>query len=296
MASASQQERARAFHRLHEGDGLLVLPNAWDAGSARLFELAGFEAIGTLERGCRSAAAGPHGGPPGRDGALVGRIAAPVQVRSAPTSRRRRGIPRRVGETAAAAIQAGVIGINLEDAAAGEERALVDLAEQCARIEAARAAAEDAAVELFVNARTDVFWLGLEGEELLETAIDRLRAFADAGADGAFVPRLVESDQIRRVADAVPVPLNVLAAPGMPAPDELLRLGARRLSVGSGPARAAMALTRRIADELHTRGSPSLWGSRRSGISRPTNCSPRRTRWTWRLDFRTRCRRRPGPS
>ena len=159
-----------------------------------------------------------------------------------------------VGETVAAAIEAGAIGINLEDAAAGEERALVDLAEQCARIEAARAAAEDAGVELFVNARTDVFWLGLEGEELLETAIDRLRAFVDAGADGAFVPRLVEADQIRQVAEAVPAPLNVLAAPGMPAPDELARLGARRLSVGSGPARSAMALTRRIADELHREG------------------------------------------
>ena len=128
------------------------------------------------------------------------------------------------------------------------------LAEQCARIEAARGAAEDAGVELFVNARTDVFWLGLEGEELLETAIDRLRAFVDAGADGAFVPRLVEADQIRRIAEAVPAPLNVLAAPGMPAPEELRRLGARRLSVGSGPARSAMALTRRIADELYVEG------------------------------------------
>ena len=159
-----------------------------------------------------------------------------------------------VGETVAAAIEAGAIGINLEDAGAGEERALVELAEQCARIEAARGVAEDAGVELFVNARTDVFWLGLEGEELLETAIDRLRAFVDAGADGAFVPRLVEADQIRRVAEAVPAPLNVLAAPGMPAPAELERLGARRLSVGSGAARAALALTRRIADELYREG------------------------------------------
>jgi 2-methylisocitrate lyase-like PEP mutase family enzyme len=256
VASASQQERARAFHRLHEGGGLLVLPNAWDAGSARLFELAGFEAMGTSSAGVAFAAGRPDGGLT-RDEmvAAVALIAGAVDVPvSADIEAGYGDSAAAVGETVAAAIEAGAVGINLEDAAAGEERALVDLVEQCARIEAARAAAEDAAVELFVNARTDVFWLGLEGEELLETAIDRLRAFVDAGADGAFVPRLVEADQIRRLAEAVPAPLNVLAAPGMPAPDELVRLGAKRLSVGSGPARSAMALTRRIAGELHREG------------------------------------------
>lgn len=256
MASASQQERARAFHRLHAGDGLLVLPNAWDAGSARVFELRGFEAIGTSSAGVAYAAGRPDGGL-SRDEMLaaLARIAAAVAVPvSADVEAGYGDSAAAVGETVAAAIEAGAIGVNLEDAEDGEERALVELAEQCGRIEAARAAAEDAGVELFVNARTDVFWLGLEGEELLETAIDRLRAFVGAGADGAFVPRLVEADQIRRVAEAVPAPLNVLAAPGMPAPDELARLGARRLSVGSGPARSAMALTRRIADELYREG------------------------------------------
>jgi 2-methylisocitrate lyase-like PEP mutase family enzyme len=256
VANASQQERARAFHRLHDGGGLLVLPNAWDAGSARLFELRGFEAVGTSSAGVAYAAGRPDGAL-SRDEMLaaLARIAAAVAVPvSADIEAGYGDSAVAVGETVAAAIEAGAIGINLEDAGTGKERALVELAEQCARIEAARAAAEDAGVELFVNARTDVFWLGLEGEELLETAIDRLRAFVDAGADGAFVPRLVEADQIRRVAEAVPAPLNVLAAPGMPALDELARLGAKRLSVGSGPARSAMALTRRIADELYTEG------------------------------------------
>jgi 2-methylisocitrate lyase-like PEP mutase family enzyme len=241
---------------LREGGGLLVLPNAWDAGSARLFELRGFEAIGTSSAGVAFAAGRPDGGL-SRDEmvAALARIVAAVEAPvSADIEAGFGDSAVAVGETVAAAIEAGAIGINLEDAAAGEELALVELAEQCARIQAARAAAEDAGVGLFVNARTDVFWLGLEGEELLETAIDRLRAFVDAGADGAFVPRLVEADQIRRVAEAVPAPLNVLAAPGTPAPDELMRLGAKRLSVGSGPARSAMALTRRIADELHREG------------------------------------------
>lgn len=234
----------------------MVLPNAWDAGSARVFELRGFEAIGTSSAGVAFAAGRPDGGL-SRDEMMeaLARIAAAVEVPvSADIEAGYGDSAAAVGETVAAAIEAGAIGINLEDAAPGEGRSLVELPEQCARIEAARGAAEDAAVELFVNARTDVFWLGLEGEELIETVIGRLRAFVDAGADGAFVPRLVDADQIRRVAQAVPAPLNVLAAPGMPAPAELELLGARRLSVGSGAARAAMELTRRIADELFQEG------------------------------------------
>ena len=236
---------------------MLVLPNAWDAGSARAFEAEGFAAIGTTSAGVAFAAGRPDGGL-GREEMVeaVARIAAAVEVPvSADIEAGFGEDAAAVGETVAAVLEAGAIGINLEDAGAGEEPALVDLAEQCARIGASRDAAEDAGVELFVNARTDVFWAGLEGEELLETAIFRLRAYVEAGADGAFVPRLIDAEAIRTVAEAVPAPLNVLAAPGLPATAELRALGARRLSTGSGPARATLALTRRIATELHEQGS-----------------------------------------
>jgi 2-methylisocitrate lyase-like PEP mutase family enzyme len=262
MARAGQAEKARRFREEHEGDGVLVLPNAWDPGSARVFEAEGFPAIGTTSAGVAFAAGRPDGGL-GRAEmvAAVGRIAAAVQVPvSADIEAGFGDDAAAVGETVAAVIEAGAIGINLEDAAPGEERALVDLDEQLARIGAARDAAENAGIALFVNARTDVFWLGLEGEELLETAIERLSAYVDAGADGAFVPRLVDADGIRRIAAAVPAPLNVLAAPGMPPLAELRSLGARRLSTGSSPARAALALTRRIAAELHEDGASRAMG------------------------------------
>jgi 2-methylisocitrate lyase-like PEP mutase family enzyme len=257
MTSAQQAEKARRFHELHGGNGVLVLPNAWDPGSARVFELAGFEAIGTTSGGVAFAAGRPDGGlDRGAMVESVARIAAAVEIPvSADIEAGFGDSADEVGRTVAEVIEAGAIGVNIEDAAPGETPGLVPVAEQCARIEAARTAAGEAGVPLFVNGRTDVFWLGLEGEELLETAIGRLRAYAEAGADGAFVPHLTDADGIRRVAEAVPVPLNVLAAPATPGPAELARLGARRLSTGSAPARAAIALTRRIAAELRAEGA-----------------------------------------
>ena len=257
MASSTQRRKAREFHRLHGGEDVLVLPNAWDAGSARIFEAEGFEALGTTSAGVAFASARPDGGlSRGEMVESVGRIAAAVAVPvSADIEAGFGDSAAEVGETVAAVLDAGAIGINLEDAAPGEEPALVDLEEQCARIEASRAAAEDAGVELFVNGRTDVFWLGLGGEELLETAIARLRAYVEAGADGVFVPRMVDAADIRRVAESVAAPLNVLAAPKTPPLAELRRLGARRLSTGSGPARATLAIARRIAIELREEGA-----------------------------------------
>ena len=196
MADAGQAERARRFRDLHADDGVLVLPNAWDAGSARVFETEGFPALGTTSGGIAFAAGRPDGGV-SRAAMVeaVGRIAAAVEVPvSADIEAGFGDDAASVGETVAAVIDSGAIGINLEDAAPGAEPALVDLDEQCARIAAARAASDSAGIDLFINGRTDVFWLGLEGEELLETAIARLRAYVEAGADGVFIPRLVDPD------------------------------------------------------------------------------------------------------
>ncbi len=267
--SGAPAEAASRFRQLHEGEALLVLPNAWDPGSARVFELAGFAAVGTTSAGI-AFAAGRRDGELGREEMVeaVARIAAAVEIPvSADIEAGFGDSAASVGETVSATIAAGAVGINLEDAAAGPEPALIDLAEQCSRIEAARGAAEDAGIEFFVNARTDVFWAGLEGEELLETAIGRLAAFVEAGANGVFVPRLTDPDGIRALAESVAAPLNVLAAPELPSPAELRELGARRLSTGSGPARAALALTRRMAAELHEGGGSTAMTDATIGYS-----------------------------
>jgi 2-methylisocitrate lyase-like PEP mutase family enzyme len=230
------------------------LLNAWDAGSARLFEAQGCPAIGTTSGGV-AFAHGKADGEMGRE-AMLAAIAAIVAAVDIPVSADIEtgygATPEEVGETVAAVIEAGAIGINLEDATTAGLREIDD---QCARLRAARDAADTAGIDLFVNGRTDTFWLGLEGEERLGATVERLSAYAAAGSDGVFVPRLVDPGEIRQVVEAVEAPLNVLVAPGLPAVPELSRLGVKRLSTGSAPARAALAQTRRIAKDLIEAGA-----------------------------------------
>jgi 2-methylisocitrate lyase-like PEP mutase family enzyme len=252
MSRAAQGAKAARFHELHRGEKVLCLLNAWDAGSARIFEEAGAPAIGSTSAGV-AYARGRADGELSRDEMVeaIGRIASAVDIPvTADIETGFGATPEEVGETIAAVIEAGAIGVNLEDPAEGDEPALRDIEDQCSRLRAARTAADAAGVNLFINGRTDVFWLGLGEEGRLEMVIERVRAYADAGADGVFVPRLVEADEIRRVAESVSVPLNVLAAPATPPVGELQRLGVKRLSTGSGPSRAALTLARRMATEL----------------------------------------------
>jgi 2-methylisocitrate lyase-like PEP mutase family enzyme len=158
-----------------------------------------------------------------------------------------RGYAERPAEVAAnvqAVIDAGAVGINLED---GMQDPGV-LVEKIAAIRALPAARE---LGLFVNARTDVFLRGsgTPAEQVAE-AIRRLHAYEAAGADGLFAPGLADPAAIAQVVAAVHLPLNVMAFAGVPPAKELERLGVARVSVGAGPMRATLALTRRIAEEL----------------------------------------------
>jgi 2-methylisocitrate lyase-like PEP mutase family enzyme len=152
---------------------------------------------------------------------------------------------------------AGAVGVNLEDGSGPPERL-------CAKIEAAKDGARRAGVELFVNARTDVVLRGLVPAEHAVAEIARRAArYAAAGCDGVFAPKLVDVGSIRAVADAVaPLPLNVLAMPGLPAAAELQAAGVRRLSAGSALAAAALGLTQRLARGFLADGrSDSLFGA-----------------------------------
>jgi 2-methylisocitrate lyase-like PEP mutase family enzyme len=230
------QEQAKTFRELHARDRLLRLPNAWDAGSARLFEANGAEAIATTSAGLAWSCGHPDGDAlPVRVHAAA--VAAIARVVSIPISADSEGgysdDPRAVGRTIALLIDAGAVGINLEDGTGS-----ADLL--CAKIEAVRAEAERARVDLFVNARTDVFLKGLvPADRALDETLARGRRYRDAGADGFFVPRLVDPAAIRTVAAEIALPLNLLVGPGLPPIAELERLGVRRVSAGSGLASAA---------------------------------------------------------
>lgn len=263
MDPKTQREKAEAFRAMHDRRRILVLPNAWDAMSARIFETAGFRAVATTSAGLAYAIGYPDGEAAPRDEivAAIARIARSVRVPlSADIESGFSPDAASLKTMTKAVIDAGAIGINLEDAIHGGPPRLYAEEEAAARVKAARAAADEAGVPVVINARTDVYLLGIgEKSTRFEHAVRRANAYWAAGADCLFVPGPADSETIRKLAGAIDGPINVLARPGMPSAPELEKLGVARVSVGSGPALAAMTLTRRIADELLSSGSYSLF-------------------------------------
>jgi len=260
MESPVQLERAAALRRLHAGPSVLVLPNAWDVVSARLFETAGFPAVATTSAGVAFALGYPDGQRISRDemAEAVRRIAAPLAVPVTADMEAGYGpTPEDAAATARAVVEAGAVGMNLEDAPGPDgETTLLDQALQMERIEAARDAAQAAGVPIVINARTDVY-LGRIGapETRLAHAVRRMIAYREAGADCVFVPGVYDAETIAVLAREAGGPLNILAGKGCPPIPELARLGVRRLSIGSGAMRAALGLVRRIAEELRGPGT-----------------------------------------
>ena len=256
----TQQDRAAAFRRMHrpEHGAILVLPNAWDALSARTIEHAGARAIATTSAGLSWALGRPDGHGLGR-GDMIEAVRRVVGVVRVPVTADVEGgygagTPDDVAATVRGVIEAGAVGINLEDGPGRNGKALLEPEDHGARIAAARAAAPK--TDLFINARVDVYLrqVGPEARRFDET-IRRARTYAAAGADGVFVPGVVDAATIRRLAGAVGLPLNIMALPGAPSVAELARLGVARVSVGPGIALSAMATIRRAAAEVLEAGT-----------------------------------------
>ena len=249
-------ERARRFRALHAGGELLLLPNAWDAISARIFAAAGFSAVATTSSGVANALGYPDGERAPRDEivTVVARIAGALDVPvSADIESGFGASAADVGETVRRIAAAGAVGINLEDVVHPEPR-LYDLPEAVERVRAARRAADAEGVALYLNARTDVFLLGIgEPAGRVAETLRRARAFLDAGADGIFVPAVVDAPTIAELVGGIPAPLNILSMAGLPPRAELRALGVRRVSLGSRgderhdglPARARRRAARR---------------------------------------------------
>jgi len=238
---------ASTFRALHAPGHLLVLPNAWDAASARLVEECGAQAIATTSSGVAWAQGYPDGNamPPSVVVAAVAAIGRVVRVPlTADVEAGYSSEPATVGELVARVLDAGAVGINLEDG--GDSPDLL-----CAKIEAVKRAARGA-TDVFVNARTDVFLRGLvPADRAVAETIERARRYRAAGADGVFVPGVIAVDDIRAVAAGVePLPLNVMAWPGLPDAPELRALGVRRLSAGAAIVSRVLGIARRSAVEF----------------------------------------------
>jgi len=243
--------KASRFRKLHLGPDILVLPNAWDAATARIFETAGFPAIATTSAGVAYAAGYPDGKGISRGEMLeaVRRIAATVKVPVTADLEAGYGDTVEAAEaTAEGALAAGAAGLNLED---GYEGRLLAVDDQATRIRAIRRVAEEAGVPLVINARTDVYLRQVGPlKTRFDEAVRRANAYREAGADCLFVPGVSDSETIGRLVEAIHGPINILAIVGTPPVGELHRLGVARVSTGSGPMRASLSLLGRIASDL----------------------------------------------
>src|SRR5213083_913672 len=248
-------ERLRA---LHQTPPILVLPNAWDAATARVFEDEGFPAIATTSAGVAAALGYPDGGvvPTHEMIEAIARIARAVRIPvTADIEHAYATAPGDAADVVLRVIAAGAVGINIEDCVPGGHE-LEPIPLQTEKILVIAKAAAKSGVRVVINARTDVFLRALgRPESRLAVAIDRGKAFLAAGADCVFVPGVRDRDTIAALVQGIGGPINILAVKGTPPASELEALGVARVTVGSGPMRAALAVVRDVARELKTTGT-----------------------------------------
>ena len=244
---------AATFHALHKGPDILILPNAWDAASAAVMADAGARAVASSS----AAVAWAHGYADGDH------LPVPILIRALEEIARVLPVPltadieggytddlATLAETIRAVVGAGAVGINLEDGTRAPDL-------HARKIEAARKAAAGAGVELFINARTDVFLKRLVPKADAEAeAVRRAALYTQAGASGIFIPFANEAALIGRLAAAVSLPLNIMGFAGVPKAADLQALGVRRLSSATGLFRAAFAAVKRVTEAYLADGDP----------------------------------------
>lgn len=255
----SQKEKATEFRKMHLSGDVLLLANAWDVPSARIFEEAGFPAIGTTSAGIALSLGYPDGQKISREEMLqvIARIVRSVSVPV--TADMEAGYGESAGEiadTATRVISSGAVGLNFEDSTKRPDNPLYDVAIQVRKIATIRKVADQLEVPLVINARTDVLIAGKgDATSRLKEAIARGKAYRKAGADCIFPVGAIDSSTISEIVAQVGGPVNILATNNVPPIAELKRLGVRRVSIGSGGQRATMGLTKRITQELREKGT-----------------------------------------
>ncbi|HEX9233283.1 MAG TPA: isocitrate lyase/phosphoenolpyruvate mutase family protein [Candidatus Acidoferrum sp.] len=254
METAQQARKAEQLRKLHKGPRILILANAWDVISARIVEDAGFPAVATTSAGVAAVLGYPDGQrvPQREVLEFVARIARAVSVPVTADMESGYGTsPADMAEMARALVDAGAVGLNLEDVTGDDEGSHVEIGLQTEKIAAVREASAAAGVPLVINARTDVYLMPIGPEETrFERTVERLRAYRKAGADCVFAPGIRDKETIGKLVRAVDGPLNILLQPGGPSVADLEKLGVARASIGSGTMRAALGTARKFAKAL----------------------------------------------
>ena len=263
MNKDQQKQMADDFLALHHTPTILLLPNAWDVASAKVFELEGFKAIGTTSAGI----AATLGYPDGQRMSLIENLEVvqrminhttlPVSVDiEAGYATSIAGVVK----AAQAVLDAGAVGLNLEDGTGYPANPLFEKALQQEKIKAIREMSMAKGIHLVINARTDVVMINGDSPQSLREAISRGNAYKEAGADCIFVPDIGNLDKksIAMLVKEIDAPVNILAGATTPPIAELQEIGVARVSVGPRPMRAVLSLLRKIAKELITTGTYKL--------------------------------------
>jgi 2-methylisocitrate lyase-like PEP mutase family enzyme len=254
----SQADKADRFLTLHHGDRPLLLPNAWDRGSASLLASLGFGALATTSSGF-AATLGRFDGEVTRDEMLT-HVAEVAEATDLPVSADLENgyatDPEGVADTVRSAIDAGLAGCSIEDYAGNADDVIYDIGRAVERVAAAVEVAHAGPVHLVVTARAENH---LHGRDDLDDTIARLQAYRRAGADVVYAPGVIAIDDVTRLVAAVDGPVNVLALPGGPQVAELAAAGVRRISVGGAFAFAALGAVVEAAHELLDQGTYGFW-------------------------------------
>jgi 2-methylisocitrate lyase-like PEP mutase family enzyme len=258
VSTDDRKQAAERFRKLHRAPPILLLPNAWDPMSARIFEAAGFPALATTSGGLAWALGYPDGEKaPWREVvAATRRIVEAVGVPVTADIETGYGeTPEEVGRHVADIIGTGAVGVNLEDGTPRPEQPVRTIEDAAARIRAARAAADAAGIPIVINARIDLYLkhVGDDATRFAET-VRRAEAYLAAGADCIFVFAVADMDVIKKLTAAIKAPVNVVGRTGMPGLKVLQDAGVARVSIASGANMVVMSLIRRVAEELHQTG------------------------------------------
>ena len=259
ITKTKQRELAETFHRLHHQEEIFVLPYVWNGGSAKIFEKQGFKAISTTSAGIAYSMGYSDGeNLPFED--LVRITREVVRTVDIPVS-----VDMELGygesiteivENVRSIVEAGAVGINIEDGYNLDNPYLEDLGLQVAKIEALSKLREEMGIPFFINARTCVFWLEIgPSEERIKEAVKRGNAFKAAGADCIFIPGGLTKEEVKILVEEINSPVNIIINPVFNDLNELSKLGVKRVCMGSGASRASMERVIHIARELYEKNS-----------------------------------------
>jgi|ERR1700730_11781897 2-methylisocitrate lyase-like PEP mutase family enzyme len=256
MNSVAAKAKAQRLRQFHAGPEPLLLINIWDIASAQIVEQLGFKALATTSAGIANQLGYPDGENISAKEMLewVGRIVRAVELPV--TADLEAGYDlQQINTLVTELIAIGGVGLNIEDADHANHN-LLEAKTQAERIQTIREVATELDVPIVINARTDAYLLDtLKDDDRFSIAVERARAYRNAGADCIFVPGLRDLAVIEQLLRASPGPVNILAGPGFPSVDELSRIGVRRISLGSSPHRATLGLLRAMGKELMETGT-----------------------------------------